>query len=138
MSNIEKSETNKINIKEGEISSLEQQHTYIGPLPAYQEMAGYESVKEGFAERMMIMAEKEQSERLKREMIRVESESSLMAMDGAIRKRGQWFAITAVSFIIGLCGYGFYLGYSTAVASLGSTVIVALAGVFIYQSRKAN
>ncbi len=138
MANIQQSETKKVHLDQGNITALEHQNTYIAPLPTPTNMAAYEQVKEGFAERMMRMAEKEQEHRFKTTLQKVELDAYIAQAEYSFRKRGQWFALGGVAIISSLSTYSLYLGHPTTAASIAGTVIVALAGVFIYQSRKSK
>lgn len=101
-----------------------QQESFSGPIPHPRILQGYESIKEGFAERILHMTEKEQDHRFK-------SEDKMI--DATIRSnsQGQWMGLTiAVIF----AGAAVWLGGidQTVVASiLGGLDLVSLVTVFV-------
>jgi len=86
--------------------------TFIGPLPCAEEMALYEKTHSGSAERIIAMAENQQTHRIEMEK-----------MDFPIRncqfKMGQWFI-----FIIGICG----LGITALLALMGHDWVAGIIG----------
>jgi uncharacterized membrane protein len=136
MSNIKKTENRKVELEEtpsGQIRRFEQESTFISPVPDPQTMAGYEAIQAGFADRFLKMSEKEQSERLDRERDKLNAEIEVKQADISLRKRGQWFGLGAVSLVVGLTSCAFYLGYKEQGATIATTVIVALAAIFVLQ-----
>ena len=97
---------------------------YSGPIPPPSMLNDYDKVKNGFAERIVSMAENEQKHRHSLEFT---------AIDGAITKdrRSQNYALICVLFISTLCGTLIYNGHDGAGAFLGGTTLVGLAALFI-------
>jgi uncharacterized membrane protein len=97
------------------------------PLLPANELAEYENVKEGFAERLFQMAEKEQNARLEREnsFIRLSQKSLSLSLWGMV------FGLLSVIIIAGLCAYIAQLGDAKAASAIAVAVIVGLAGVFV-------
>ena len=120
----------KQNTKSKKEVSITQQSIYSGPLPDPNSLAMYEDISPGFANRLIVMAEKEQKERILLNNKIIDIEAEMIKQDTSIIKRGQWFAFFSVLLIVLLSSYGFYLGYSKETAQISIGVIVALAGVF--------
>lgn len=100
------------------------QESFSGPLPHPRLLQGYENIKPGFAERIVVMAEKEQAHRF---------ECDDKVIDSSIKtsRRGQWMGYSiALSFgiialVLGLMG-------EVVVASIiGGLDLVALVTVFV-------
>lgn len=109
--------------------SLEQSHS--GPLPAPLDFQGYDQIVPGAAERILVMAEKEQAARHEREKAALEELSIYRKEQNQITKRGQWFAFLCVLLIVGLCTYLVVLGEADLAVDLGKWVIIGLAAVFL-------
>jgi len=104
---------------------------YSGPIPPPSMLNEYDMVKDGFAERIVTMAESEQKHRHQ-----IES----LAVKGAITKdkRSQIFALICVLFLSSLCGGLIYSGHDTAGAFLGGTTLVGLTALFITNRNGAS
>jgi uncharacterized membrane protein len=113
----------------GQQVTLTYQHSeYSAPIPPPELLAGYERALPGCAERIVAMAEKEQSHR--HDMQKKELEARLKMM-----QRGQYFAfgLGAVGMIGGLTLVGMskpIVGLSAFLLSLGSLV-----GVYLFNSK---
>ncbi len=101
---------------------------YSGPLPPPKMLHAYETITEGFAERILSMAEKEQDHRHTIENT---------AVNGAINKdkRSQSYALLCIIFLSVLCGGLIYLGHDVAGTVLGGATLVSLAALFITGKR---
>ena len=95
-------------------------------LPA-SELAEYELVKEGFAERLFLMAEKEQDARQRREMAVIELSGAAITNT----RLGLAAGLFSSMMIVGLCAYIAYLGGLKEAAATAIGVITALAAVFV-------
>jgi uncharacterized membrane protein len=100
------------------------QASYSGPIPQAQELAKYEAIIPGAAERILQMAEKNQAHQISIE---------IKALDAARReaRRGQVFAL-----LIALCAFGaaiaaMIMGYPVVASVIGGTTVVSLAVAFI-------
>lgn len=119
----------------GEVSLMQKAELYMGPLPAPDAFKQYEEALKGAANRILTMAEKEQSHQHK---IREDRLSGTIKDAGDRRKietRGQWFAIT---FGLALVAAGFYLaliGYKTVPSIIFSSTIVGVTAVFITKGK---
>lgn len=101
-----------------------------GPLPAPEDLHGYEMASPGSADRIITMAEKGQEHRhaLEKEALRRQAN---------IRDRGQYLAITALFLILAVVGFVFWLGHVVPAAILGGGTIVSIVGMFLQHQRQA-
>jgi uncharacterized membrane protein len=106
---------------------ITKQELRIAPLPEPEELQRYELVQPGFAERLLIMAEKEQDRRLKKEDAIIDlSRRSLN-----LTRLGLWLGFLSVVVMTGLCSYFAFLGDVKAAAWTAGAVIIGLAAVFV-------
>jgi uncharacterized membrane protein len=103
--------------------------TRSAPLPHPSELAGYESILPGAAERIFALVENQSNHRqgLENKALSIEGRNSLLGL------------ITGgVIGIVGLCIAGFciYAGHDKAGMALGGGTLVSLVGPFIYGTRQ--
>lgn len=100
------------------------QESFSGPIPHPELLQGYESVKQGFAERIVSMAEEQQKHRF-------ECENKMVAGTVSESKRGQWMAfIVAMLFLGAAVVLGLY-GHDWLGGVIGGGTLVALVTVFV-------
>ena len=99
------------------------------PLPLPSELAGYEEILPGAAERIFTMAEKQSNHRRQLEVtaLSFEGRNSLLGIIAA------WFLGTLGLLIGGIC---IYTGHDAAGAAIGGISLVSLVGTFIYGTRE--
>jgi len=107
------------------VAATTQTQVFSGPLPQPEDLAKYDQVLPGAAERILKMAEEQSAHRRS-------LESKVIESDVRNSRRGSWFG-----FIIGMTGILvgallIYLGLPVTGSILGGTAIVALASAFIY------
>lgn len=119
--------------------------TYSGPVPDPDSLAKYEHIKEGFAERFITMAEKEQSDRnilsslaIENDRIAINNDRDIEMAKIANYGRGQIFAIIAVVCALAFCAYIFRLGYPTQGAAVAGVIVVGIAAAFLTDNFKTN
>ena len=99
------------------------------PLPHPSELAGYESILPGAAERILALVENQSTHRQG-------LENSALSIEG----RNSLFGLITGGFIgiLGLCIADFciYSGHDTAGMAMGGGTLVALVGPFIYGTRQ--
>jgi uncharacterized membrane protein len=83
-----------------------------------------ERVEKGLADRVVAMAEKEQSHRHK-------TLDSVVEKEFTFRKRGQWFMLAALSLLLATVAYLASLGDTKSAVWLGAATIVAVVSVII-------
>lgn len=100
------------------------QQSYSGPLPPPSMLQDYDHIQQGFADRIMAMAEKEQNHRHSRET---------QGITGAISKdaRGQHYALICSLVLIVACTFLIASDHEVAGSILGGGTLVGLAYVFI-------
>lgn len=100
------------------------QELFSGPIPHPELLKGYEDVKQGFAERIVAMAEEQQKHRF-------ECERNMVNGTISESKRGQWMAFAiAILFLIASVALGLY-GHDWLAGVIGGGTLVALVTVFI-------
>ncbi len=112
-------------------------HQHIGPLPDPITLEKYNKIQPGFAERIMLMAEKEQASRHAAEIQVISNQHEQHKRDIDTFRIGQMLAILSVLLVVGLCTYCLILGYPTQAAGIAVSVIVGLAAVFIAKDKSA-
>jgi uncharacterized membrane protein len=102
--------------------------SYQGPLPPSKELAGYDQVLPGAANRILAMAEKEAEHRR-------ENQDKLVNASVKNSSRGQIFAF--IISILSLVGVALSIYFSMPIASIPSTIIAitGLASIFISKNR---
>lgn len=110
-------------------------HLVGGPLPDPITLEKYEEIHPGFAERILIIAEKEQAHRHSTQLVAMENQQIQHQRDTNTFRIGQVFAIMSVLLIIALCVYCLYLRFPTQAATIATTVIIGLAAVFVLKDK---
>ena len=103
--------------------------TFAGPLPPPETLQGFENVVPGAAERIIIMAEKEQDARHQMES-RLTTANITMALLGIF---AGLLALLIISFLI---KYSIDKEYPGVASVLASTSLVGVIGVFVWFKRK--
>ena len=125
MSKIEKTTERITQTKDLTFAQKEQ---HIGPVPDPETLLRYENIQNGFAERLMKMAEKEQNSRI----VHNERLIDLEFNESNTRRWGIFAGLLAVFLVISLSFYAFWLGYATqGAAIIVGGVITNVAAVFV-------
>ena len=118
----------KIQQAEQQIGSLVVQELYQefhqGPLPPPRQLGQYDQVLPGAAERIMTMAENEQTHRHM-------NESRLIGGEIRLKFTGQIAAFAALILMILLVGFMVWSGNPIQAASLGAVMITGVVGLFL-------
>lgn len=104
---------------------------YHGPVPRASEMAKYEEVLPGSADRIISMAEREQTGQLALQERTLDAEIADRLLERRERRWGQGLGTTVVLAALGATVYLGTHGAEGAAKVLGGTVIVGLAAVFV-------
>ncbi|SDX37347.1 DUF2335 domain-containing protein [Flavobacterium degerlachei] len=110
-------------IRKISMMSVTQNH-HSGPLPSSETMVQYNSVIPNGADRIMIMAEKQQEHRMIIEKTAIKSQLSQS-------NKGQIFGFVLCILIIIASTYLGSTGHETIGSILGSTTIIAMASIFV-------
>ena len=110
---------------------LQVEQSYSGPIPQAHELQKYEDVQKGFAERLILMAEKEQQNRHTELALLNKNQHLTTTEELKITSRGQFFGIMSVLSVLGVAVYGYYLGDTDMPSKVIIAVVVGLAGVFV-------
>jgi uncharacterized membrane protein len=105
------------------------QKSHSGPLPAPEDLAEYDAVCPGAANRIITMAESNMDHRQSMEKTLINSEYGL-------RTRGQWLALVALFAMLGVIAFTFWLGQPIAGSVLGSATLIAVTGMFLGRDRE--
>lgn len=111
--------------------SQHKQEFYQGPVPKPEDLQKYEQIQQGFANRLLTMAEKEQEERIKLNNKIIEENTKINILNDNSRKRGQLFAFLSIIAISFLCAYCVYNGSSIDARYIAIGTIVGVVGLFI-------
>lgn len=98
--------------------------SHSGPIPSADELEHLEAVLPGLADRVVSMAEREQSHRH-------DTMTSLLKKEFLLRERGQWFALIALTILLGAVLGIAWLGDTQSAAWLGGATIVAVISIFV-------
>jgi uncharacterized membrane protein len=98
--------------------------SHSGPIPSAEELEHLERVMPGLANRVVIMAEKEQN-------IRHSTTNKVIDKEFTLRGNGQLLAIFALSMLLLTVGYMAYLGDTKSAAWLGGATIVGVVSMFV-------
>ncbi|MDO1509965.1 MULTISPECIES: DUF2335 domain-containing protein [unclassified Neisseria] len=104
---------------------------HMRPLPAPEDMARYSNIIPNGAERIMQMAEKEQTARLQMEDKEQRERFNFLKQEQEIKKRGQLFGCLSVIVFAAISFYLIYSGSPTAGASLMGASLVAVVLAFV-------
>lgn len=110
-------------------SILALEKTYSGPLPLPEDLAKYDRVVPGAAERILRMAENESEHRRKRDN-RMDWSIIITTILSVV------FAFLSIIALSVLAYFALEMGYPTAASSFAVGAMAAVAGVFIYKSKK--
>ena len=97
---------------------------FSGPIPHPDILRGYEDVQQGFAERIMSMAEREQTHR-------IDIEQRMVGGSLSQTCRGQWMGLAVAVLFLCVAGVLGWLGHDWLAGTLGGGTIVALVTVFV-------
>lgn len=110
--------------------------SYSGPLPDGITFAAYERVVPGSAERLIIMAEKEQTHRHEMERILTESLAKDAQYERQEIKRSQWLAYTITIIIVCIGGWLTYTDHSIVGSILTGGTLLGIVSAFLTRSLK--
>ena len=104
---------------------------FQGPIPPPSTLEGYERVVVGSAERIISMAEKEQSHRHDMDKENVSIEKTYLNNERNRDRLGQWFGAGISLFSLSLATYLAIHGQPVVGGIIGGTTVVALVTAFV-------
>lgn len=131
MSNVSKQKQTQVEQNANVLKTEAKASVSFSPLPSSEELERLEALYPGTIDRILRMAEKEQQERINANMKILEIESKDSDASNRFSLRAQWFAISSVFAVIGLCAYFAYLGNVSVAGTTAQVIIAALAAVFL-------
>ena len=118
-------------IKEEIISRIVLQEQYSGPMAHPRIAAGWEQLLPGSADRILVMAEEQQSHRMQQE-----NRGQQAAIERDKRAMNRGFVLALILML--LSAFALYLGSDLVGFGFVATSVVSLAGVFLYSYRSAR
>lgn len=114
-----------------EVTVQREEHLFSGPLPAPDVLRGYDDILPSAAERIIRMAEKEQTNT---------HETGLLALreTASGNRRGQIIGGIVAVAALGRAAFLGYHGHSIAAGTVGGTTVVGLVTVFVIGRRFSN
>ena len=114
-----------------EVTVQREEHLFSGPLPAPEVLRGYDEILSGAAERIIRMAEKEQTNA---------HEAGLLALRESAtgNRRGQIIGGIVALAALGTAAFLGYHGHSAAAGIVGGTTVVGLVTVFVTGRRNSS
>ena len=105
--------------------------SFTGPLPPPEVLAGYDGIEKGFAERIIVLAEKQAEHRMA-------CDKKLVYETADSSKRGQWFGfIIAILFLAGALALGF-TGHEWLAGVIGGGTLISVVTVFLTNRPKKS
>lgn len=104
--------------------AIQQVSHHSGPLPQATELARYKDIDGSFAERIVAMAEKEQT-------FRHSLPGDLLKHNYLLKSRGQHYALAIATMVLVFAAYLAYLGDTKMAGSVAIATLVGLVGVFV-------
>jgi uncharacterized membrane protein len=125
---------------EGQHSLLMAQQVthYEGPIPDPETLNRYEQIAPGTAERIIAMAEKEQSHRHEIESTVVSAQTSDVRDERKAEARGQWFALFFCTMAIAAGAYSIHAGHPGWGIVLCGATLASVVGIFITRRNGKN
>jgi uncharacterized membrane protein len=105
--------------------------SFSGPLPRPEDLAKYNEIVPGAAERILSMAEKEMQHRQEIEKQESKNRISLAHISTVL-------SFISVLVLSGLIGYSLYLGQFGTAIGVAIGAIASVAGVFVYAKASRN
>ena len=125
-----------------ELTRVQLQYHYSGPIPHPNMFRDYERIMPGSGDRILALVEKRQEHSIKMQEMELKAVIQIEStqLDAAIQRdrRGMWLGFVLALGLIGLGFHTISLGYSLESVGLVGGGIAALAGVFVYSHRSSR
>ncbi len=112
--------------------------SHQGPIPAPEDLAAYEKLYPGSAERIIAMAERQQAHRFDLEVRQVDARIEDLRENRRERRRGQNYALVIGLAGLATTGLAAYFEQQWVAGILGGATLVALVSVFLYDATAAK
>ena len=117
-----------------QVNKIELTH-HAGPLPDPATIERYEQIHPGYAERILVMAEKEQDNRHKNDQTLLSQAEKQSVRNNVTFRIGQFLAFLSVLSVVSLCIFLINNNAVNEAAWVAGTVIVALATAFVVNNK---
>lgn len=128
--NLKKSNNNPTSQRQVTLQHQKQEF-YSGPIPKPEDLEKYEAIQQGFANRLLVMAEKEQEERIALNNKIIDENSKINIQNNTTQRRGQILAFSSILIIGALCAYCIYVGSPDNARTIAIGSMAAVAGIFV-------
>lgn len=115
--------------------SLKELSLHQGPLPQIEDLIKYDEIIPNGADRFMKMAEEERKDRNALLMKELELREMALVNKHKASKNSLIISLIIIVLFLGICGYGFYLGYPKESAAILIASLVSIIGFTTYQKR---
>lgn len=102
---------------------------HSGPLPAPDDLARYEAISPGAADRIISMAEANMNHRHT-------MDRTIVASEYGLRTRGQWLALVALIVMLAVIAFTFWIGHPIEATVLGGGTLVTVTGMFLARDKE--
>lgn len=115
--------------------SVEEVTLYQGPIPQYEDLEKYNELIPNGAERFMVMAEQERIDRNKLKNRELDRDENYINKEYKSKNIILIISLVIILSFLGLCAYGFKLGYPTQSATILGASLLGIIGYVTRQKR---
>lgn len=108
--------------------TIQRTTAFMGPLPPPEVLERYEELQPGFANRLLTLTEDEA-------LHRRGQEKRIVWMNFSLSTLGLVSALASVGGVLWLCYYAFERGFEDASKTIAISVLIGIAGVFLFRTR---
>ena len=117
--------------------SIEEVTIYRGPIPQYEDLIKYNELIPNGADRFMVMAEQERIDRNILKNRELDRDENYINKEHKSKIFTLIVSLVIISSFLGLCAYGFKLGYPTQSASILGVSLLGIIG-YVTRQKKLN
>ncbi|MBE7689064.1 DUF2335 domain-containing protein [Tenacibaculum finnmarkense] len=118
--------------------SVEEVTLYQGPIPQYEDLVKYNELIPNGAERFMVMAEQERIDRNKLKNRELDRDENYINKEHKGKIISLIISLVIIISFLGLCAYGFMLGYPTQSASILGACLLGIIGYVTRQKKSTK
>jgi len=108
---------------------------FSGPIPPPDQLKSYDDINPGFANRIMVMAERQAEHRQGLERQAIEAQIKDAVAERSERNRGQWMAFIVTFAFIGVGAFLIHSGHEWPGTILGASGLTGIVLAFLTSSR---